>query len=57
MRALFRKLEFDHAPSGIDYVLVARHSLVQAAWTELLADFTIAAKRIHKKLIKTAAQE
>ena len=34
-----------------------RHSLVQAAWTELLADFSIAAKRIHKKLIKTAAQE
>ena len=57
MRALFRKLECDHAPSGTDYVLVARHSLVQAAWTELLADFSIAAKRIHKKLIKTAAQE
>ena len=57
MRALFSKLEFDHAPSGTDYVLVARHSLVQAAWTELLADFSIAAKRIHKKLIKTATQE
>ena len=57
MRALFRKLECDHAPSGTDYVLVARHSLVQAAWTELVADFSIAAKRIHKKLIKTAAQE
>ena len=57
MRALFRKLESDHAPSGTDYVLVARHSLVQAAWTELSADFSIAAKRIHKKLIKTAAQE
>ena len=57
MRALFRKLECDHAVSGTDYVLVARHSLVQAAWTELLADFSIAAKRIHKKLIKTAAQE
>ena len=57
MRALFRKLKCDHAPSGTDYVLVARHSLVQAAWTELLADFSIAAKRIHKKLIKTAAQE
>ena len=57
MRALFRKLECDHAPSGTDYVLVARHSLVQAAWTELLEDFSIAAKRIHKKLIKTAAQE
>ena len=57
MRALFSKLECDHAPSGTDYVLVARHSLVQAAWTELLADFSIAAKRIHKKLIKIAAQE
>ena len=57
MRALFRKLECVHAISGTDYVLVARHSLVQAAWTELLADFSIAAKRIHKKLIKTAAQE
>ena len=57
MRALFRKLKCDHAPSGTDYVLVARHSLVQAAWTELLADFSIAAKRIHKKLIKIAAQE
>ena len=57
MRALFSKLECDHAPSGTDYVLVARHSLVQAAWTELLADFSIAAKRIHKKLIKTATQE
>ena len=57
MRALFRKLECDHAPSGTDYVLVARHSLVQAAWTELLVDFSIAAKRIHKKLFKTAAQE
>ncbi len=57
MRALFRKLKCDHAPSGTDYVLVARHSLVQAAWTELSADFSIAAKRIHKKLIKTAAQE
>ena len=32
MRALFRKLECYHAPSGTDYVLVARHSLVQAAW-------------------------
>ena len=57
MRALFRKLECDHAPSGTDYVLVARHSLVQAEWTELLTDFSIAAKRIHKKLIKIAAQE
>ena len=57
MRALFSKLECDHAPSGTDYVLVARHSLVQAAWTELLADFSIAAKRIHKKLFKTATQE
>ena len=57
MRALFRKLECDHAPPGTDYVLVARHSLVQAAWTELVADFSIAAKRIHEKLIKTAAQE
>ena len=57
MRALFRKLEWDHAPSGIDYVLVARHSLVQAAWPELVADFSIAEQRIHKKLIKTAAQE
>ena len=57
MRALFRKLECDHALSGTDYVLVARHSLVQAAWTELLADFSIAAKRIHKELTKIAAQE
>ena len=57
MRALFSKLECDHAPSGSDYVLVARHSLVQAAWAELVSDFSIAAKRIHKKLIKTAAQE
>ena len=57
MRALFSKLECDHAPTGIDYVLVARHTLVQAPWAELLADFSIAAKRIHKKLIKTAAQE
>ena len=57
MRALFRKLKCDHAPSGTDYVLVARHSLVQAAWTELLVDFSIAAKRIHTKLIKIAAQE
>ena len=57
MRALFRNLECGHASSGTDYVLVARHSLVQAAWTELLADFSIAAKHIHKKLIKIAAQE
>ena len=57
MRALFRKLECDNAPAGTDYVLVARHSLVWAAWTELSADFSIAAKRIHKKLIKTMAQE
>jgi len=57
MRALFSKLDCDHAPYGTDYVLVARHSLVQAAWTDLLADFSIAAKRIHKKLNKTAAQE
>ena len=57
MRALFSKLECDHAPCGTDYVLVARHSLVQAAWPELLADFSIAAKRIHTKLIKIAAQE
>ena len=57
MRALFRKLKCDHAPSGTDYVLVARHSLVQATWTELLADFSTAAKRIHKILIKTATQE
>ena len=57
MRALFSNLECDHAPFGTDFVLVARHSLVQAAWTELLADFSIAAKRIHKKLIKTATQE
>ena len=57
MRALFSKLDCDHAPYGADYVLVARHSLVQAAWTELSADFSIAAKRIHKKLNKTSAQE
>ena len=57
MRALFSKLDCDDAPYGTDYVLVARHSLVQAAWTELSADFSIAAKRIHKKLNKTAAQE
>ena len=57
MRALFRELECDHAASCTVYVLVARHSLVQAAWTELLADFSIAAKRIHKKLIKISAQE
>ena len=57
MRALFSKLECDHAPNGIDYVLVARHTLVHAAWTELLSEFSIAAKRIHKKLIKTATQE
>ena len=57
MRALFSKLECDHATTGIDYVLVARHSLVHAAWTELLSEFSIAAKRIHKKLIKTATQE
>ena len=57
MRALFSRLECDQAPTGIDYVLVARHSLVHAAWTELLSDFSVAAKRIHKKLIKTATQE
>ena len=57
MRALFSELQCGHAPSGTDYVLVARQSLVQAAWAELLADFSIAAKRIHKKLIKTATQE
>ena len=57
MRALFSKLECDHAPTGIDYVLVARHTLVHAEWTELLSEFSIAAKRIHKKLIKTATQE
>ena len=57
MRVLFSKLECDHAPTGIDYVLVARHTLVHAAWTELLSEFSIAAKRIHKKLIKIAAQE
>ena len=57
MRALFSNLESDHVPFGTDFVLVARHSLVQAAWTELLVDFSIAAKRIHKKLIKIAAQE
>ena len=57
MRALFSRLECDQAPTGIDYVLVARHTLVHAAWTELLSEFSIAAKRIHKKLIKTATQE
>ena len=57
MRALFSRLECDQAPTGIDYVLVARHTLVHAAWTELLSEFSIAAKRIHKKLIKIAAQE
>ena len=57
MRALFRKLKCDYAPSGTDYVLVARHSLVQAEWAELLADFSKAAKLIHKKLTKTVAQE
>ena len=57
MRALFLKLECGHAPSGTDYVLVARHSLVQATWADLVADFSTAAKRIHKKLINTANQE
>ena len=57
MRTLFRKLECGDAPSATDYVLVARHSLVQAAWAELSADFSIAAKRIHKKMIKAANQE
>ena len=57
MRALFSKLDCDDAPYGTDYVLVARHSLVHAAWTELLSEFSIAAKRIHKKLNKIAAQE
>ena len=57
MRALFRELEYDHSPYGTDYVLVARHSLVQAAWAELTADFTTAAKRIQKKLTKATTQE
>ena len=57
MRALFRNLECGHASSGTDYVLVARHSLVQAGWAELSADFAVAAKRIHSKLIKAATQE
>jgi len=57
MRALFSKLDCDDAPYGTDYVLVARHSLVQAAWTELVVDFSTAANRIHKKLIKISAQE
>mgnify|MGYP001192620963 FL=1 len=57
MRALFRNVKLGHAPSGTDYVLVARHSLVQAEWAELLADFSVAATRIHKKLIKAATQE
>lgn len=57
MRALFRQLECSHALSETDYVLVARYSFVQAAWAELSADFTIAAKRIHKKLIKAATKE
>ncbi len=54
MRALFRKLECSHVQSGTDYVLIARHSLVQAKWSELTKDFSIAAKRIQKKLIKAA---
>lgn len=57
MRAMFRHLEPSQAPFGTDYVLVARHSLVQAAWSELSADFFTAAKRIHKKLNEAGIQE
>ena len=57
MRALFRNLKRGHVLSGTDYVLIARQSLVQVAWAELSADFSIAAKRVHNKLIKAAAQE
>ena len=53
MRALFRQLNPTHTHFGADYVLVARHSLVQADWAELSADFSKAAKRIHKKLSET----
>ena len=56
MRALFSKLECGHTYSSTDYVLVARESLGKQTWTELSADFSIAAKRIHKKLIKIGSQ-
>ena len=44
MRALFPSWGCDHAPPGTDYVLVARHSLVQAAWTELVGRFLHSSK-------------
>jgi ribonuclease P protein component len=50
MRALFRLLHPLHIPSGTDYVLIARHSLVRAGWTELTEDFSKAVKHIDKKL-------
>lgn len=56
MRALFRQLACLEPPLCADYVLVARHSLVTAPFSELKADFIAAAGRVHQKLIKTAEQ-
>lgn len=50
MRALFRQLQPLQITPRTDYVLVARHSLVYASWTELSADLLRAAKHIQKKL-------
>tara|TARA_B100000900_G_scaffold350976_1_gene317848 strand:+ start:344 stop:775 length:432 start_codon:yes stop_codon:yes gene_type:complete len=56
MRALLRRLNPTHTLSGTDYVLVARHSLIEAGWAELTVDFSKAVKRIHQKLNETELQ-
>ena len=57
MRALVGQLGQLQTPSQADYVLVARHSLVNADWTALCADFTMAVGKVNRKLLATAKQE
>jgi len=57
MRALVGQLGQMQTPSQADYVLVARHSLVNADWTVLCADFTMAVGKVNRKLLATAKQE
>ena len=57
MRALVSQLGHMQPPSQVDYVLVARHSLVSADWTALCADFTTAVGKVNRKLLATEKQE
>ena len=57
MRSLFGQLSLMQTPCRADYVLVARHSLVEADWHELSTDFAMAAGRINRKLARTGEQE